>query len=69
MARTPVRPFLIAKDEQGAFRITVRETRFNSQQYPIVTATLQAETFKTATSAKAFAKEHFGAEANQFASK
>jgi hypothetical protein len=69
MSRTPVRPFLIAKDEDGAFRITIRETRFNSQQYPIVTSTLQTETFKTATSARAFAKEHFSAEPSQFATK
>jgi hypothetical protein len=69
MTRTPVRPFLIAKDEEGAFRITVRETRFNSQRYPLVTSTLQEETFKTATAARSFAKEHFGADASQIATK
>ncbi len=69
MSRTPVRPFLIAKDEQGHVRLTVRETRYNSQNYPIVTATMQDEIFKTATAARAFAKEHFGAEAGQFAAK
>lgn len=69
MTRTPVMPFLIAKQEDGTFRLTVRETRFNSQQYPIVTSTLQAETFKSATAARAFAKEHLGALAGQFASK
>jgi hypothetical protein len=68
MSRIPVRPFLIAKDETGAFRITVRETRLNSQRYPIVTSNLQPETFKTATAARAFAKLHLGAEAGQFAS-
>ena len=68
MSRIPVRPFLIAKDEEGAFRITVRQTRLNSQRYPIVTSTLQAETFKTATAARAYAKAHLGAEAGQFAS-
>lgn len=68
MSRIPVRPFLIAKDEEGAFRITVRETRLNSQRYPLVTSTLQPETFKTATAARAFAKEHLGAENGQFAS-
>jgi len=68
MSRIPVRPFLIAKDENGDFRITVRETRLNSQNYPIVTSTLQTETFKTATAARAYAKEHLGAEAGQFAS-
>lgn len=69
MSRTPVRPFLIAKDEDGAFRLTVRSTRFNSQNYPIVTSTLQDETFKTAAAARAHAKAEFGAEPGQFASK
>lgn len=67
MSRIPVRPFLIAKDDQGDFRLTVRETRFNSQNYPIVTSTLQGETFKTATAARTHAKEHFGAMPGQFA--
>jgi hypothetical protein len=69
MSRTPVKPYLIARDEEGAFRLTVRETRFNSQGYPLVTATPVKESFKTATAARAHAKEHFGAEAGQFASK
>jgi hypothetical protein len=67
MSRTPVRPYLIAKDEDGLFRLTVRETRYNSQGYPLVKATLQEETFKTATAARTFARETFGAEAGQFA--
>lgn len=69
MSRIPVRPFLIAKDEDGQFRLTVRETRYNSQGYPLITATQMEETFKTATAARAHAKEHFGAEAGQFAVK
>ena len=69
MSRIAMRPYLIAKDEEGHVRLTVRETRYNSQNYPLVTSTLQAETFKTATAARTFAKEHFGAEAGQFASK
>ena len=69
MSRIPVRPFLIAKDEQGAVRLTIRETRYNSQNYPIVTSTLHEETFKTAAAARIYAKAHFGAEAGQFASK
>ena len=69
MSREPVKPYLIARDEEGAFRLTVRETRFNSQGYPLVTATPVEESFKTATAARAHAKEHFGAEAGQFASK
>ena len=66
MSRTPVRPFLIGKDEDGAFRITIRETRYNSQHYPLVTSTLQPSTFKTAA-ARAYAKEHFGAVAAEVA--
>jgi hypothetical protein len=69
MSRTPVKPFLIAKDEDGQVRLTVRETRFNSQGYPLVTSTLLDESFKTATAARAHAREHYGAEAGQFASK
>jgi hypothetical protein len=66
MSRTPVRPFLVAKGEDGVFRITVRETRLNSQGYPLVTSTPRPETFKTATAARCFAKENMGAENGQF---
>lgn len=69
MSRTPVAPYLINKDEDGQFRLTIRETRYNSQGYPLVTATLQDETFKTATAARTHAKEQFGAETGQFAVK
>lgn len=69
MSRTPVKPFLIVKDDEGQVRLTVRETRFNSQGYPLVTSTLVEEPFKTATAARAHAREHFGAEPGQFASK
>ena len=69
MSRTPIRPFLVAKDDDGNVRLTVRETRYNSQGYPLVTSTVLEESFKTATAARAHAKEHFGAEAGQFAIK
>ena len=69
MSRIPVRPFLIAKDDDGQFRLTVRETRYNSQGYPLITANLQDETFKTAAAARTHAKLHFGAEPGQFSSK
>ena len=69
MSRTPIRPFLVAKDDEGNVRLTVRETRYNSQGYPLVTSTVLEESFKTATAARAHAKEHFGAEAGQFAIK
>ena len=69
MSRTSLARFLIAKDAEGDFRITIRDTRYNSQSYPIVTSSLQVETFKTAAAARTFAKAELGAEAGQFASK
>ena len=39
MSREILKPYLIAKDADGQFRLTVRETRYNSQGYPLVTAT------------------------------
>lgn len=69
MTEGPLRPFLIKKDESGSFRLTVRDTRYNSQGYPIVTANLQDELFKTAAAAKAFARENFRAEPGQYAMK
>jgi hypothetical protein len=69
MSRIPVKPFLIAKDEEGRVRLTVRETRYNGQGYPLVTSTLQEEIFPTATAARNHAKEQFGAEPGQFATK
>lgn len=66
MSRTAQRPFCIAKDDSGDFRLTVRETRYNSQNYPLVTSILQDERFKTAAAARAHAKAHFGAEPGQF---
>jgi hypothetical protein len=69
MSRIPVAPFLITKDEEGRFRITVRTTRLNSQNYPLVTSSLQPELFKSAMAARAHAKREFGAETGQFASK
>ena len=61
MSRVPVRPYLISKDSEGDFRLTIRETRYNSQHYPLVTSTLQADKFKTATAVRAFVREQFGA--------
>ena len=69
MSREIVKPYLIAKDEDGSFRLTVRETRYNSQGYPLVTATPVAETFKSATAARTHARDNFGAEPGQFAAK
>jgi hypothetical protein len=69
MSRIPVKPYLIQKDEAGQVRLTVRETRFNSQGYPLVTSTMVEESFRTLTAARAHAKEHFGAEPGEFAAK
>ncbi|MBH1992228.1 MAG: hypothetical protein I8H86_05010 [Sphingomonadaceae bacterium] len=69
MSREPLKPFLISKDEEGSFRLTVRDTRFNSQGYPIVTATLQDEVFKTAAAARAHARDNFSAEPGQYSTK
>jgi hypothetical protein len=67
MSRTLVRPYLIAKDAEGDFRLTIRETRFNSQHYPLVTSSLHADRFKTASAARAFVREQFGALAGDVA--
>lgn len=69
MSRTPVAPFLINKDQEGNFRITIRSTRLNSQNYPLVSSSLQPELFKSAMAARKHARSEWGAEAGQFASK
>ena len=69
MPRTTLRPYLIAKDEGGVFRITVRTTRFNSQGYPLVTTQLLEGSFPTLTTARAYAREQFRAEAADIATK
>ncbi|MCW2381118.1 MULTISPECIES: hypothetical protein [unclassified Sphingobium] len=69
MSRETIKPFLITKDDGGNFRLTVRETRYNSQGYPLVTSSLQDEIFRTATQARAFARDTFKAEPGQYATK
>ncbi|TFI60018.1 hypothetical protein E2493_01860 [Sphingomonas parva] len=69
MPTAQLRPYLIAQDDEGQFRITIRETRYNSQGYPLVKATLQEETFKSVHAARTFAREHLGAQAGEFALK
>ncbi|MEQ1499213.1 MAG: hypothetical protein ABL914_11170 [Novosphingobium sp.] len=63
------KPFLVARDAEGHFRLTVRDVRYNSQGYPIITSTLQSELFVTAAAAKNHAREHFNAQAGQYATK
>lgn len=69
MSREKIRPFLITKDEDGNFRLTVRETRYNSQGYPLVTSHLQEEIFKTTAAVRSFARDRFKAEPGQYATK
>ena len=69
MTTDTVKPFLIAKDEAGEVRLTVRETRHNSQGYPWVTARLVEQTFKSTSAARAYAVEEFGAKAGEFATR
>ncbi len=69
MSTAPLKPFKIAKDDEGEIRLTVRETRYNSQGYPWVTEVLQAESFKNVAAARAHATEHFNAKAGEFSTK
>lgn len=62
-------PYLIEQEGVGAFRLIVRETRYNSQNYPIVTAAPVGETFKSSAAARAYAKDNFGAQPGEFATK
>jgi hypothetical protein len=64
-----VKPYLIETDGEGRIRLTVRTTHYNRWNYPIVSSALVEETFATVSAARAHAKEHFGAEAGQFATK
>ena len=69
MSRTPVRPYLVTKDEEGIFRITVRTTRFNSQGYPLVSSEVLEDAFKTQTAAKTYVREQYKAESGDIATK
>lgn len=69
MSRIPVRPFLVAKDEEGVFRVTVRTTRYNSQGYPLVSSEVLEDAFKTQTAARAFVRATYQVETSEIASK
>ena len=69
ISRIAVKPFLIDTDSEGLVRLTVRTTRYNSWNYPIVSSSVVDEAFATAAAARAHAKKHFGAEPGEFASK
>ena len=66
MSRAAVRPYLITKEEDGDVRLTVRETRYNSQGYPLVSSNMLDERFETTAAARNHAKEQFGAIAGEF---
>jgi hypothetical protein len=69
MSRETIRPYLVNKDEDGAYRVTVRSTRYNSQGYPLVSSEMLADVFKTQTAAKAFVREEYRAESGDIAIK
>ncbi len=69
MADPKSRPFLIEKDADGNFRLSVRTTRYNSQGYPLVDVDLQEPVFKTAAAAKVFARDNFRAQPGEYATK
>lgn len=69
MSTIPVKPFLIAPDEHGAVRLTLRETRHNSQGYPWVLKTSVEQSFASVAAARKYASEHFGAKPGEFATK
>ena len=64
--RDKVPPYLIVGGSDGRYSLTLRETKLNSQNYPVVVATALDETFGTAAAARAFAKIEFGAVAGEF---
>jgi hypothetical protein len=69
MSASPVKPFLITKDEHGQVRLTLREVRHNSQGYPWILPTLVERSFDSVLAARKYASEHFGAKSAEFTSK
>ena len=69
MSRVPVRPYLILKDDEGVYRVTVRTTRYNSQGYPLVSSEALDNSFVTQTAARKFVKEQYRAEAVDISTK
>jgi hypothetical protein len=69
MTDPTLKPFVIAKDEEGQVRLTVRHIRHNSQGYPLVTKNLVEECFKTSAAARAYATAEFGAKPGEFSTR
>jgi hypothetical protein len=67
MSKIALRPFLIVKEADGQYRLSVRETRYNSQGYPLTKVTPHGDTFASLSAARAFASANFGAKAGEFA--
>lgn len=66
MSRDLIRPFLITRDAEGHIRLSVRDVRYNSQGYPLVTDVMQDTLFETVAAARSFARQHFQAVAGQY---
>ncbi|HWI87096.1 MAG TPA: hypothetical protein VNT42_12355 [Sphingomonas sp.] len=69
MSRVAVKPYLITKDQEGSIRVAVRTTRLNSQGYPLVSSETLEQSFRTATMARSYLRENYGAEAGDIALK
>ena len=69
MADAKLRPFLIQKDDEGHFRLSLRTTRYNSQGYELVDVERQQQLFKTSAAARAFARDNFSAKPGEYATK
>jgi len=67
MPKAAISPYLVSKDSEGRFRVTVRRTRFNSQNYPLVTSTIIEESFATATAARKYIREEYEVAAEDIA--
>jgi len=69
MSRTAPRPYLVTKNDEGIFQITVRTTRFNSQGFPLVTAQTLEQGFPSSARAKAYLRTEYRAEPTEIATK
>lgn len=69
MSDAKLRPFLIQKDDEGNFRLSLRSTRYNSQGYELVDVECRTELFKTSAAARAFARDNFAAKPGEYATK
>lgn len=67
MSKVAVRPYLVSKDADGRFRVTIRKTRFNSQNFPLVTSTMIEESFATATAARTYIRAEYNVVATDIA--